>query len=159
MSKSSSALVLLVGCHFLTQCAFLRPGMAPLPKRDESFSYFGPGSERVLKGSVDAISFSEESSEYDPSSSDSLESVLDKLAEDAGRQVLLAGFANDSGTAEFNRVLGEERAQAVRAALLGKGIASERVHTVSYGNELDARQGAEGRRVEIGIVEPTLADE
>jgi outer membrane protein OmpA-like peptidoglycan-associated protein len=147
----------LVAIFLLTGCSTFQKGMEPLPKRDETFSYFGPGSERVLKGGVPAISFAEDSSRFDAGAGENgaaLDAVLDRLAEDLRRQVLLAGFANDSGTAEFNRVLGEERSQAVRVALLGKGVASARIHTVSYGNELDARQGAAGRRVEVGIVEP-----
>jgi peptidoglycan-associated lipoprotein len=149
---------LLVGWTLclLASCQFLPHAMEPMPKRDESFSYYGPGSERVVKGSLTAATFAEDSALLNDSAIDAVESLLDKLAEDPRRHVLLAGFANDSGTAEFNRVLGEERAQAVRRALLAKGVPTARIHTVSYGNEMDSRSGELGRRVELGIVEPAV---
>jgi outer membrane protein OmpA-like peptidoglycan-associated protein len=75
------------------------------------------------------------------------------MAANPDQRVLLAGFANEVGTDEFNRVLGEARAQTVRQKLLQQGIAAERIHTVSYGNEFGERDGAEGRRVEVGIVQ------
>ncbi len=157
--KTASLAIFRLAAAFLScglaACSFTE-SLAPLPKRDESFSYFGPGSERVLKSSVKPFTFTEDSYTLDLFQTGNVEAMAAleaKLTEEPKRQLLLAGFANDSGTAEFNRVLGEQRAQAVRRALLEQGIAADRLHTVSYGNELDARTGEAGRRVEVGLVE------
>jgi outer membrane protein OmpA-like peptidoglycan-associated protein len=50
--------------------------------------------------------------------------------------VLIGGFADDRGSAEYNLVLGEERAQAARKALIAAGVQPERLQIVSYGKEV-----------------------
>jgi peptidoglycan-associated lipoprotein len=49
--------------------------------------------------------------------------------------ILIEGHADERGTNEYNLALGERRAKAIRDYLIGKGIAAERVNTVSYGEE------------------------
>jgi outer membrane protein OmpA-like peptidoglycan-associated protein/opacity protein-like surface antigen len=50
--------------------------------------------------------------------------------------VLLGGFADDRGSAEYNLVLGQERAEAARKALIAAGVAPERLQIISYGKEV-----------------------
>jgi peptidoglycan-associated lipoprotein len=49
--------------------------------------------------------------------------------------ILVEGHADERGTNEYNLALGERRAKAIRDYLIGKGIAAERINTVSYGEE------------------------
>lgn len=49
--------------------------------------------------------------------------------------VRLEGNADERGTTEYNMALGERRAQAARDYLVLKGIAAERIETVSFGEE------------------------
>ncbi len=49
--------------------------------------------------------------------------------------VLVEGHADERGTNEYNLALGERRAKAVRDHLVNKGVAADRVTTVSYGEE------------------------
>jgi len=49
--------------------------------------------------------------------------------------ILIEGHADERGTNEYNLALGERRAKAIRDYLIGKGIAAERINTVSYGEE------------------------
>jgi peptidoglycan-associated lipoprotein len=49
--------------------------------------------------------------------------------------VLIEGHADERGTNEYNLALGERRAKAIRDYLIGKGIAADRINTVSYGEE------------------------
>jgi peptidoglycan-associated lipoprotein len=49
--------------------------------------------------------------------------------------ILVEGHADERGTNEYNLALGERRAKAVRDYLVSKGIAAERISTVSYGEE------------------------
>jgi peptidoglycan-associated lipoprotein len=49
--------------------------------------------------------------------------------------VLIEGHADERGTNEYNLALGDRRAKAIRDYLIGKGIATERINTVSYGEE------------------------
>lgn len=49
--------------------------------------------------------------------------------------VLIEGHCDERGTNEYNMALGEQRALAARRYLVGLGIASERLSTISYGEE------------------------
>ena len=49
--------------------------------------------------------------------------------------ITIEGHADERGTPEYNIALGERRAQAVKAYLVSLGIATQRLNTVSYGEE------------------------
>ena len=58
------------------------------------------------------------------------------LAANPSTVVRIEGHANDLGTAEDNRQLGETRAQAARAELVRLGVSVERIDTISYGQDM-----------------------
>jgi peptidoglycan-associated lipoprotein len=72
--------------------------------------------------------------------------------------IILAGFTDERGTPEYNRVLGERRALSVREALIRAGANGRNLQTVSFGAEMPASNGttendyAKNRRVEFGVV-------
>ncbi len=47
----------------------------------------------------------------------------------------IQGHADERGTTEYNLALGQKRADAVVRYLLGRGVATSRVKSVSYGEE------------------------
>jgi peptidoglycan-associated lipoprotein len=75
-----------------------------------------------------------------------------------GHALFLAGHADKRGTPEYNRALGERRADAVREYLVGLGISADVLYATSYGSDRPAIDGdteeayAKNRRVEIGVV-------
>ncbi len=50
-------------------------------------------------------------------------------------KVVVQGYCDKRGTAEYNLALGERRADAVKAYLVSQGICAKRITTVSYGKE------------------------
>jgi peptidoglycan-associated lipoprotein len=50
-------------------------------------------------------------------------------------KVLVAGYCDDRGSAEYNITLGENRANAAKTALVAAGVDAGRIHVVSYGKE------------------------
>ena len=48
---------------------------------------------------------------------------------------IVEGHADEQGTREYNLALGARRANAVREYLTSKGVASNRLRTISYGKE------------------------
>ena len=72
--------------------------------------------------------------------------------------LIIAGFTDERGTEDYNRGLGEKRAQAVRDALISQGVSGGRIQTVSFGEEMPADPGsgesawAMNRRAEFGVV-------
>ncbi len=87
--------------------------------------------------------------------------TVDKLAaflkEYPARRVMIEGFTDSTGTAEYNQGLSERRALAVRQALLDRGIESTRIDFKGYGKEFPVATNATAsgrqmnRRVEIII--------
>jgi peptidoglycan-associated lipoprotein len=50
-------------------------------------------------------------------------------------RVLIGGYADERGSAEYNLALGENRANAAKTALINAGVAPTRIRVVSYGKE------------------------
>ncbi len=73
-------------------------------------------------------------------------------------QILLEGNCDERGTAEYNLALGQKRAEAAKAFLVGLGLDPARMKTISYGFErpVDPRHNeeawAKNRRVDFAIM-------
>lgn len=50
-------------------------------------------------------------------------------------KVVIGGYCDERGSAEYNLALGENRANAAKQALVNGGVSPERIRTVSYGKE------------------------
>jgi peptidoglycan-associated lipoprotein len=50
-------------------------------------------------------------------------------------KIVVGGYCDDRGSTEYNLALGENRANAVKQALVAAGIGGDRIRTVSYGKE------------------------
>jgi peptidoglycan-associated lipoprotein len=126
----------------------------PLPDRIEGSNFFG---NNVQRGQFAPVYFA-----YDSFSvSDNELMKLDKVAaafKSGGKTLIIAGFTDERGTEEYNRGLGERRAQSVRDALISMGVSGSRIQTVSFGEEMPADSGsgesawALNRRAEFGVV-------
>jgi peptidoglycan-associated lipoprotein len=57
------------------------------------------------------------------------------LKENTRVRVIIEGHADNRGTNEYNLALGEGRAQSVKAYMVALGIDSNRMSTISYGEE------------------------
>jgi peptidoglycan-associated lipoprotein len=126
----------------------------PLPPRQEGVSFF---SNNVAKGQFKPIYFAFDSFEIAPDEGNKLRQIANFM-KTAPNNIILAGFTDERGTPEYNRGLGERRAQAARNFLLSLGVSSSRIQTVSFGQEMPADSGhddsawAKNRRVEVGVV-------
>lgn len=123
-----------------------------MPARNETVSFSGPGQEKVTRGLFPKLIFAEDSAQLTSAEMKKLTPVVAFLKEHPEARLLIAGRAQDTGTDEYNRVLGEQRAQAVRESLLAAGCIEENLQTLSLGSDLPAGNGSEGRSVELGIV-------
>ncbi len=76
------------------------------------------------------------------------------------RSVLIEGFTDSRGTQEYNQQLSERRANAVRDALVERGIDPQRIRVRGYGEAYPVASNAkaqgrqQNRRVEIIISDP-----
>lgn len=125
----------------------------PLPERREGSSFFGPN---VQRGQFQPIYFDFDSQSIRASESGKIQQVASFMKNGSG-QLIIAGFTDERGTAEYNRGLGERRAGAVRERLISEGVDAGRVQTVSFGAEMPADPSsneaawAKNRRAEIGV--------
>ncbi|MFH1688657.1 MAG: peptidoglycan-associated lipoprotein Pal [Candidatus Eisenbacteria bacterium] len=71
-----------------------------------------------------------------------LERIGSWLNENPEARVLIEGHCDERGTNEYNMALGEQRALAARRYLVGLGIDSGRLTTISYGEERPAAFGS-----------------
>ncbi|MEM8954239.1 MAG: OmpA family protein [Verrucomicrobiota bacterium] len=131
------------------------PGAIALPSRNESVSFFGPGSGNVQRNLFAPVYFGFDRSDISGTELAKVSAVAQFLkSEGKNNTVIVAGFTDSTGTQEYNRQLGERRALAVRSALVAQGINPSRVHTVSFGEDMPASPGnaAANRRAEFGII-------
>ena len=124
-----------------------------MPGRNELYSFSGPGSDHVERGKHPKIFFAEDSAILTVEEKKKLAPIAKMLKETPSARLLIVGYAPETGTEVYNRVLGEQRAQAVRQQLLAAGCADAALQTLSYGEDDPAASGRQaGRCVEFGIV-------
>ena len=125
----------------------------PLPPRQEGVSFLDPS---VSKSRFAPVHFAFDGFSIGPDDAAKVQAVADFL-KNAPNSVIIAGFTDERGTAEYNRALGEKRAGSVRDALISDGVSPARVQTVSFGAEMPVDPAsnetawAANRRAEFGI--------
>lgn len=126
----------------------------PLPERQEGTSFF---SGNVQRNQFQPIYFDFDSQTIRSSENGKIQQVASFLQQ-GNAKIIVAGFTDERGTAEYNRGLGERRAQSVREALIAMGADAQNIQTVSFGAEMPADPAsneeawAKNRRAEIGVV-------
>ena len=127
---------------------------SPLPDRQEGVSFL---SDNVDRNRFSPVYFAYDSCAVGAGERSKIEEVANFL-QSGSSSIILAGFTDERGTPEYNRGLGELRAQSVRQALINSGASGSKIQTVSFGAEMPADPGsgesawAKNRRAEIGVV-------
>jgi peptidoglycan-associated lipoprotein len=125
-----------------------------LPERQEGVSFT---SSNVDRSRFRPVHFGFDSYAVESSERPLLDEVANFL-KSGSNTIIIAGFTDERGTAEYNRGLGERRAQAVREYLIKSGADGSKLQTVSFGAEMPADPSsgesawAKNRRAEFGVV-------
>ncbi|MFN7781859.1 MAG: OmpA family protein [Lysobacterales bacterium] len=91
---------------------------------------------------------------------DNLQKVIDLINANPGARVLIEGHTDSQGSANLNQVLSQRRAEAVRDALIQKGVDGSRLRAVGLGKDRPvadngtAEGRARNRRVEVVVEKP-----
>ena len=158
-------LVVLLSLVLLPACANKKRGQTasstgdyvtgtPLPERQEGTSFF---SGNVERNQFQPIYFDFDSQTIRTSENGKIQQIASFLQQ-GNSQIIIAGFTDERGTAEYNRGLGERRAESVREALIASGAKADNIQTVSFGAEMptdpasNEEAWAKNRRAEIGVV-------
>ena len=89
----------------------------------------------------------------------SLEEVVDLLQTEPDKKIRVEGHTDSRGDAEANLQLSEQRAQAVREALISLGVAADRVTALGMGEDFpiasneDEAGRAQNRRVDVILLD------
>ena len=114
-------------------------------------------TSRGLVLTMPGVFFDFDSSQLNPGAQRSLDQLAEVLKEHSDRNVTIEGFTDSVGDPNYNERLSQERAQAVRDALVERGVNPERIQTRGYGEQYpiasnDTEAGRQmNRRVEIII--------
>jgi len=126
---------------------------SPLPDRSEGSSFTSSGVDRHRFAPVH---FGYDSYTVGGAEQSKVGAVAAAL-KGSSSSLIIAGFTDERGTAEYNRGLGERRAQAVRQSLIEKGVSAGQIQTVSFGSEMAVDSAsndsawAKNRRAEFGV--------
>jgi outer membrane protein OmpA-like peptidoglycan-associated protein len=118
-----------------------------------------PAQVKSFTGVIQGIEFDREKATIRPSSAQALDRSASVLAEFPSLRVLVIGHTDDTGGRDKNVKLSTERAEAVKAYLVSRGIEPSRIQTRGAGPDepLDTNATAAGRqrnrRIEFKLVQ------
>lgn len=114
-------------------------GFGGIPLDDERSGIFATGTP--VAHSISPVYFAFDSYRIAASEMVKVQMAAEHLRSFPRDVVVIEGHTDERGSREYNLALGERRALAVREALIGLGIGSERIQTLSFGQERPAVQG------------------
>ncbi len=95
-----------------------------------------PGSQQDFVVNVgDRVFFDTDSSELSQQARTTLDKQAQWLNNYSQYSFTIEGHADERGTREYNIALGARRAETVREYLTSRGVAPQRMRTISYGKE------------------------
>ena len=148
-----------------TQPAAPAPAPAPAPAVDDEAARKAKeqaAKERAAKNAaalnalnIQNIYFDYDKSSIRPDAREILKANSEIFMKNKDAKIVVEGYCDERGTAEYNMALGERRAQEAKQYLINLGIDAARMETISYGEEkpLDTRSieeaWAQNRRVQF----------
>ena len=106
----------------------------------------------------DNLNFDTAKSEIRPADQATVDKVATVLGQYPKARIRIAGYADARGSDAANQKLGSDRAEALKAALVAKGVDAGRIETVSGGKDdpvatnATAQGEAENRRTELVVL-------
>lgn len=116
-------------------------------------------TERGMVVTIGDLQFDTNRAQLKPDGVRNVEKLVSFLKQYPERKALVEGFTDSTGSTETNQTLSDERASAVRTALVQMGVGSERIATRGYGEAFpvagngSAAGRQSNRRVEVILSE------
>lgn len=106
-------------------------------------------TERGIVITFGDVLFDIDQARLSPAGMRNAQKLADLLQQNPKRMALAEGFTDSTGSASHNQALSERRSEAVRTALLGMGVARERISVRGYGESfpIAGNQNADDRRL------------
>ena len=110
--------------------------------------------------SIFIIFFKENSNDLSEKAVEKLDQVFEVLIKNPNTEIILNGYSDSIGSASYNKMISEIRANAVKSYLVGKGIENNRILAFGHGPQkaIATNKTEKGkqlnRRVEIQLSNP-----
>ncbi len=91
--------------------------------------------EELFSQNIKDIYFGYDKSDIGSDQQSSIQQDASFLKQHGGIRFTIEGHCDERGSTEYNLALGDSRAGAVKAALVGAGVSADSIKTVSYGKE------------------------
>ena len=92
-------------------------------------------TEFAAEPALRPIFFDFDKSEIHPDAAQTLNTNIDWIRSNPSALILIEGHCDERGTNAYNIALGDRRAKATRDYLASRGVASDRITMISYGEE------------------------
>ena len=93
------------------------------------------GSDAAFHQNVPDVFFDYDSFELRPDATTAASQAAAYLTAHPAIKIVIGGYCDDRGSAEYNLALGENRANSAKSALVTAGIPASRIRVVSFGKE------------------------
>jgi peptidoglycan-associated lipoprotein len=93
------------------------------------------GSDSIFHSHVQDVFFDYDSFTLRADAQTSIAQAAQYLNANPNIKILIGGYCDDRGSAEFNITLGENRANSAKQGLVAAGVNASRIRVVSYGKE------------------------
>ena len=142
----------LTGCSLLPQFSEPEMGAARAASAGDDYSDDYSSGTSLM---VDGVLFDFEKAALQPEANEMVSRAADYLRSNPGSQVIVEGHTDHLGSKKYNQKLSEKRAGAIVSALKAKGIGTDRITAVGYGETKPVATNStedgrrKNRRVEI----------
>ena len=92
-------------------------------------------SDAAFHAAVQDVFFDYDSYDLSPDGQKAASTAASFLIQHPNIRVLIGGYCDERGSAEYNLALGENRANAAKTGLVSAGVAANRIRVISYGKE------------------------
>jgi len=119
-----------------------------------------PKLAEMLVDSALMIFFEQNSNDLSEKAIEKLDRIFEILIKNPNTEITLNGYSDSTGSASYNEMISEIRANAVKSYLVGKGVEPTRILAFGHGSQktIASNRTADGRRlnrrVEIELVNP-----
>ncbi|HVD99948.1 MAG TPA: OmpA family protein [Cytophagaceae bacterium] len=137
----------------------LSPGIYTLKYRSHDVAQDSLLSTKGSKFQLHNLSFDQSNAEITESGKAELDRLADWLLKEENIRIRVEGHTDNIGSPELNLKLSQQRVINVKAYLMSKGVAEERIETIGYGGTLPIADNSKestrklNRRVEFEIIE------
>ncbi|WP_156785036.1 OmpA family protein [Terriglobus roseus] len=91
--------------------------------------------DAAFHAAVPDIFFDYDSYDLNPAGHTAAQQASTYLTQHPDIKLLIGGYCDERGSAEYNLALGENRANAAKTALVNAGVSASRIRVISYGKE------------------------